>query len=376
MSILRKIYETLREHYDVQPVKDWWLDNPVDVIIGSVLAQGTTWKMAVKILDLLRGQSLLDFRALKAVDENLLSNLIKSAGFQTKKVRRLKELSEIFLRCADGNVNTFFARDVELVRQELMRINGIAPATVDNIILYAGKLPIYVVDPYTVRIFLRHEVVSESANNADIQQLIHFELTPDEEPYGAELFSEFQAYMVKLGNTFCTMPTPDCSKCPLAELLPINGPRNENIPIETTIPTIPIISANRLRLKKNRKLPTLKFTQIQTKNTNTTKTKNSKPQTTQPKTNEQKQNITNTQKINIQKNNNIDNSQKNQIAPAPIKLNETEQKIFDQIGYEPTQIDSIVQTTNLPVHIVRASIAILEMKKILRQVEGNRVARC
>ncbi len=52
-----------------------------------------------------------------------------------------------------------------------------------------------------------------------------------------------------------------------------------------------------------------------------------------------------------------------------------ERQIVEQLGIEPVPIDSIVQTTGLPIHLVRAKIAILEMRKIVRQVEGNRVRR-
>jgi len=38
-------------------------------------------------------------------------------------------------------------------------------------------------------------------------------------------------------------------------------------------------------------------------------------------------------------------------------------------------IDEIVLSTQLPVHIVRATIAVLQMKKVVCQVEGNQVRR-
>ncbi|MDR1290016.1 MAG: hypothetical protein LBK06_02320 [Planctomycetaceae bacterium] len=378
MSIIRKIYDTFREHYDTQPIVNSWLDNPTEVIIGAILAQGTTWKIVVKILDLLRARSLLSFRAIADADDKLLSNLISSAGFQIKKTKRLKDIAEIFLNCGNGNINTFFARDIDQVRQELLKVQGMNPGTVDNIILYAGKLPIYVVDTYTMRVFLRHEVVPSDANSADIQQLIHFELTPDEEPYGAELFSEIQAFMIKLGKTCCSIPQPDCSLCPLAVLLPATGARNINIPDEVTIQTVPVILAKKLKLKPDRpKIPELTLTQLQstlhsTKKQTTTKKSPQPPSQTQPQQKIIPQN-TNTQTIN--KPVAVKQDQPQQKSTTELKLNDTEKLIVEQIGYEPTQIDLLVQSTKLPIHVVRATIAVLEMRKILRQVEGNRVER-
>ncbi|MDR2643212.1 MAG: hypothetical protein LBC74_10500 [Planctomycetaceae bacterium] len=370
MSVIRQIYDTLCEHYDMQPLVNSWLNNPLDVIIGSVLVQGSTWRVVVKVLNLLRERSLLSFQAIVDVDDELLSGLIRSAGFQVKKTKRLKDIARIFLNYGNGNINTFFARDIDQVRQELLKVSGLSPRTVDNIILYAGKLPIYVVDPYTARIFRRHEIVSAWASDADIQQFIHFELVPDEEPYGAKLFSELQTFMVKLGRTCCGIPQPDCSQCPLAILLPATGVRNINIPDEPTIPPIAVILANRLRLKTDRpKIPELTTVQSESITPTTKKQKtNKKESVTPPQVKTQQKIITNTQ------NKNQTQQLQSKEPSKDLKLSDVEKQIVEKIGLEPVQIDLIVQATQLPVHIVRATIAILEMKKILQQVEGNRVA--
>ncbi|MDR1485279.1 MAG: hypothetical protein LBT09_10705 [Planctomycetaceae bacterium] len=372
MSVIRKIYELLCEHYEVQPVVRGWFIDPVAVVIGLVLVQGTTWRVVVKILELLRSRSLLSFRGIVEADEELLSDLICSAGFQVKKVHRLKEISRLFLSYGDGNVLPFFARDVDEVRRELLRVRGLSPGVVDNIILYAGKLPIYVVDLYTSRIFRRHEIVPDSAGDADIQQFIHFDLVPDEEPHGAELFSAFQALMVKIGRTYCGVPVPDCSQCPLSELLPAAGAKNINIKEEPTIQIIPLILANKLRLKPNRP-----------------KIHNVKPERSQ-------EIISVTKKQKKQKTEKIETTEKNfhtaQVPQEKVKLTQNkiadkelnltelnltdiEKRILGSVDLGPVQIDWIVQETTLPVHVVRATIAMLEMKKILRQVEGNRVER-
>lgn len=406
MSIIRKIYDTLCEHYDAQPVSKSWLNNPIEVIVGAILVQGSTWRVVSKILNLLRDRSLLTFHAIAEINESALSDLISSAGSRMKKAKRLKDIAQLFLNNGNGNINTFFARDIDQVRRELLKVNGISPGTVDNIILYAGKLPIYVVDPCTARIFLRHEIVPASASDADIQQLIHFELIPDDEPYGAKLFSEFQTLMVKIGQMFCTIPIPDCSRCPLAVLLPITGARNVNIQGERTIQSVSVILANKLKLKSNRpKIHELTSVQLQPLISVTKKQqsdiKKSKSQS-QPKIISKNSNAnvyTNANTSSSSSTNNaaeiksnsyktaadisdIDISQTapkldqtNQKPDIMLNLNDMEKRIVEQIGCEPVQIDLLVESTKLPIHIIRATIAILEMRKILRQVEGNRVER-
>ncbi|MDR0392394.1 MAG: hypothetical protein LBH59_10840 [Planctomycetaceae bacterium] len=378
MSVVREIYEVLCEHYDSRPLEGGWLDNPVEVIIGSVLAQGTTWRVVLKVLDLLRDRSLLSFRAIVEADVVLLSDLIRTAGFHVKKTQRLKDIAQLFLSYDNGNINNFFACDIDLIRKELLRVQGLSPSTVDNIILYAGKLPIYVVDIYTARVFRRHGIVSRGASDADIQQFIHYELVPDEQPYGAELFSVFQTMMVKIGRTFCNVSQPDCVRCPLSVLLPEFGVCDIEIKDESTIQIIPVILANRLRLKPNRpKIPALSPIQLKPI---ISETKKQQPKTknqitpTQPKP--KQKNSTNTQPPKAQtQHQQLPQPQQTKQLDKELNLSEVERSIVDKIGFEPVQIDLIVQATRLPVHIVRANIAILEMRKILRQVEGNRVER-
>ena len=53
------------------------------------------------------------------------------------------------------NLNEFFKRDINEIRNELLLLNGIGPETADSIILYAGGMPIFVVDAYTKRLCRR-----------------------------------------------------------------------------------------------------------------------------------------------------------------------------------------------------------------------------
>lgn len=313
ITVFRKIFETLREYYDGKPAMVWWPENPVDVVFGAVLVQGANWKTVDRVLETLRSAGLLDFRRILETTDDQLASLIRPVGFQIKKTKRLKEIAQLFLDRSAGEPESFFARDPETIRNELLAVSGIGAAAADNILLYAGKIPIYMVDPFTTRILVRHGIVSADAKASEIQRLIHNELTPDEEPYGAKLFGEFQSLVVRIGRDFCDKTRPNCDACPLRSFLPDGGlvgldEKTASAPrrLATASPPPPPIEAKPL---------------------------------------------------------------------DELRLSDIERKIAESLSLEPTSIDEIVQATELPVHIVRATIAILEMRKILRQVEGNRVRR-
>jgi predicted Rossmann fold nucleotide-binding protein DprA/Smf involved in DNA uptake len=132
-----------------------------------------------------------------------------------------------------------------------------------------------------------------------------------------------QEFLVGLGRDFCDKSRPDCFHCPLNIYLPEDGalglpqksaPTQKSAPRATQPAKVPAVSPRLAELPP-------------------------KP------------------------------------AELPSDLNETERVIVEAIGEEPMPIDDVVAAVQLPVHIVRATIAVLQMKKLVRQVEGNQVRR-
>ena len=321
MSILRQIFETLREYYAANPDYLWWSEDPIEVILGAVLVQGSTWKSVEKVLNEFRTRELLDFKKIVQQTDEQLAEFIRPVGFQTKKAQRIRAVARLILECNGGDIDRYFARDADTIRRELLTISGIGPGTADNILLYAGQVPIYMVDTFTTRVLLRHGIANLYANESQIQELIHRELTPDEEPYGAKLFQKMQEYLVRLGRDFCDKSRPDCFHCPLNIYLPEGGALG--------LSTTPAVK-HAPRILQPARVPIVP---------------QSLPEPT-PKSIE-----------------------------LPPDLNETECKIVEAIGDVPIPIDDVVVKVQLPVHIVRATIAVLQMKKLVRQVEGNQVRR-
>ncbi|MEX0824822.1 MAG: DNA-processing protein DprA [Pirellulaceae bacterium] len=60
---------------------------------------------------------------------------------------------------------------------------------------------------------------------------------------------------------------------------------------------------------------------------------------------------------------------------AELLLNEQERAVLDAIETECTSIDSVVTTSQLPVHRVLATISVLESRKLVRRLSGQYVAR-
>lgn len=61
--------------------------------------------------------------------------------------------------------------------------------------------------------------------------------------------------------------------------------------------------------------------------------------------------------------------------PAELQLNDQEQAVLQAIGRDATTIDSIVSASGLQIQRVLATVSVLEMRKLVRRLSGNTLAR-
>jgi len=172
-------------------------------MVGAILTQNVNWNNVEKALSALRDEDLLDPNMLLEVDESTLQELIKPTGFYRQKTKRLKRLCRAVVEA--GSTQEFLEqKDLE---RKLLDIKGIGPETADSIALYAGDVPVFVVDSYTKRILKRVNRIEGSYKK--VQNYLEGGTERDVVIYG-----EFHALLVELGKNICKKD-PDCRICPL-----------------------------------------------------------------------------------------------------------------------------------------------------------------
>jgi len=207
-QILYEIYESLFAHFGPQ---NWWpADTPFEICVGAILTQNASWKNVKIAIDNLKKKDLLDPFKLYEIPLETLSQIIKPCGFYNIKAKRLKNFVKFLIENYQGDLNILFSKGLEKAREELLNIKGLGKETVDSILLYAGNLPIFVVDAYTYRILHRHSLVPEEATYEEMQALFMENL-----PQDPQLFNEFHALLVACGKNFCKKKEPLCETCPL-----------------------------------------------------------------------------------------------------------------------------------------------------------------
>ncbi|HHW05587.1 MAG TPA: endonuclease III domain-containing protein [Methanothermobacter sp.] len=169
---------------DYSPPNNRW--EIFQVWVGSILAQNTTWKMASRALINLAKARALNPYSIIEMNHSKFSRLIKPAGFLNRKAKYLKEISKFFISL-EGVPG----------RDELLSIKGVGDETADTILLYAYKIPEFIVDSYTRRILKRIKLIKGDENYMEIKKLFE-----DNLPSDYRIFQEYHALLVEHGKRY------------------------------------------------------------------------------------------------------------------------------------------------------------------------------
>jgi endonuclease-3 related protein len=169
----------------------------LEISIGALLAQNTSWENAQKAVMNLREAGLMDKAKLAKMREAEIASLIRPAGYYNMKARKIRE----FLRYSG-----------EITREGLLTIWGCGEETADSILLYAYDMPLFVADAYSRRLFSRLGLCRQGVSYGELRELAHSALPPD-----YALLNEYHALIVEHAKRHCRVK-PGCGGCPLARM--------------------------------------------------------------------------------------------------------------------------------------------------------------
>jgi endonuclease-3 related protein len=215
MSAALKVYQLLLDR--LGPQKWWPGQSPFEVMVGAVLVQNTAWKNVERAMANLRDAGALEPRAIQAMSQAELEELIRPAGYFRVKAKRLRNLVDYVVERYQGSLEAMREVDAAQLREELLAVHGVGPETADSILLYALDKPVMVVDAYTHRIWARHGWIDYDTDYHLLQEEAARGLPDD-----PAVMNEMHALLVNVGKNWCKR-LPKCDECPLQELLPPGG---------------------------------------------------------------------------------------------------------------------------------------------------------
>lgn len=187
-----------------------------EVCLGAILTQNTGWPQVEMALKSLHERNCLDPEKILDMDIEALKEAIKSAGYFNQKAKKVKIFTHYFLK----SLNFLSLDQTRLpAREELLSLWGIGPETADSMLLYAFKVPTFVIDAYTRRIFIRLGMIHEKNSYDDIRILFEQSLPED-----FILYQEYHALIVEHAKRFYQKKS-NYEHCPLSQWLRSEGIR-------------------------------------------------------------------------------------------------------------------------------------------------------
>lgn len=190
-------------------------------MVGAVLTQNTAWTNVERAIDALDRAGALETRALLALPETELAQLIRPAGYFNVKARRLRNYCRWYLE--QGEYPGLNGLDTATLRAGLLSVNGVGPETADDILLYAFARPVFVIDAYTRRLLTRLGLYADEPGYEALRAWVEGRLLREHRrargiaaDYSLTgLFNEYHALIVVHAKEICR-PRPLCERCPLA----------------------------------------------------------------------------------------------------------------------------------------------------------------
>jgi endonuclease-3 related protein len=207
---LQNLFDRLLSEHGPQ---HWWpAESDYEMIVGAILTQNTSWENVETALGQLKSNRIWAWDAVLETPVETLAEVIKPSGYFNQKARKLKLFAEFLDSDFERSTDRLFQLPLPELRKQLLAQWGIGPETADDIILYAAKMPVFVIDNYTQRLTGR---LGWSIEPSDYEG--HRAIFESLLPADVEMFNEFHALIDHHCNGTCTK-TPKCGECGIADI--------------------------------------------------------------------------------------------------------------------------------------------------------------
>jgi endonuclease-3 related protein len=184
----------------------------LEICLGAILTQNTSWSNVARVLTLLAREKVLNIERLRRLPRRELERLLRSSGYFRQKAKRVRLFLDTVHAHFGSSIAQLLSGPLEKTRARLLALHGVGPETADSMLLYAGGRPTFVVDAYTRRITSRWGLIKGRESYDEIQTLYMQGL-----PGSPKIFAEYHALLVELAKKNCR-PRPICGSCPVNTL--------------------------------------------------------------------------------------------------------------------------------------------------------------
>lgn len=180
-----------------------------EIMLGAILTQNTAWANVMRAIENLNRAKVLECRSIAELNKKTLAGLIRPSGYFNMKAEKVKRFARWLKTNYGSKPKNFFGsgKTLQELRSELLSLHGVGSETADSMLLYAGNLPSFVVDAYTMR-FMGRFYAKRGLSYVEAKNFFESGLPKD-----AALYNEFHALLVALGKDYCKKSKPRCPEC-------------------------------------------------------------------------------------------------------------------------------------------------------------------
>ncbi|GAB1443720.1 endonuclease III [Ignavibacteriales bacterium] len=186
------------------------MQNPLDVLIGTILSQNTNDKNSWRAYRNLK-ERYSSWEEVRQLDRQSLEGEIKVAGLGKQKSEAILEvLNDLYEKKGTLNLDHTHEMEDSEILNELTSYKGVGVKTASCVLLFSLRRNVCPVDTHVNRIVNRVGLVS--SNQPEKTFNILFGNIPE------GLGHSFHSNLILLGREFCKPTNPDCSNCPLLQV--------------------------------------------------------------------------------------------------------------------------------------------------------------
>jgi len=189
---------------------DYWISDPFQVLIATILSQNTSDRNSHRAFSRLRESFDVRPEVLASSRPEDIKPAIMIAGLSDIKSRRIVEVSKEVLKRFNGDLSKVFQLSLNEARGALMSIKGIGPKTADVLLSFVGDFPVMPVDTNIFRVADRMGF-AEGRNYERTRRALERLISP-------EKLMDVHFYLIRLGREICKPRKPLCPTCPVNTL--------------------------------------------------------------------------------------------------------------------------------------------------------------
>lgn len=215
---LADLRAALLDRYGTGPVAPTGQDVAFPAILAAFLDRVADARTCAATIERLRDEGLLEPGALAEADRAELAVLLRP-GRSSKPPPWIAPLQRLARWAADLGPDASHTATSSL-RESLIAVRGIGPATADAILLRGLGRPVPPVDRATYRVLVRHGWLDSTADYDEAQAVFDEPARAD----GTLALAALVHGLERAGAEYCRLAAPRCEACPLRPFLPASGP--------------------------------------------------------------------------------------------------------------------------------------------------------